>query len=50
MYIIMWKICDKNISNKKYGKLFISNEEVNQIVLEKRFFTSIKGHLNNPKG
>ena len=43
----MGKICDKIFQMKKKKKieLFISNEELNQIFLEKGLFASIKGHL-----
>ena len=39
----MYKICDISKKKKKKEKFFIENEELNQSVLEKELFTSIKG-------
>ena len=48
----MFEICDiskkkkkKKKEKRKIKKLFIDNEELNQILFEKGLFTSIKGHL-----
>ena len=45
--------CDRNIPNKNYAKLrnYLSKmNELDQIVLQKGLFTSIKGHLGLTKG
>ena len=48
----MLEKCEKNISSKKQAKLrnYISKtKEMDQIVLQKGLFTSIKEQLDNPK-
>ena len=50
---LIWRKCYKNVSNENYAKLvnYLSKmKELDQIVLQKVLFTSIKGHLCLTKG